>query len=63
MDWTRAIERNRTALLALAAAIAALIGGRDGEGRIARGLRNAAMALLRPAESAVRRLIVISARS
>jgi hypothetical protein len=62
MDWTAAIERNRTALLAVAGAIAALIGGRDGEGRIARGLRSAALALLRPAESALRRLIIIAAR-
>jgi hypothetical protein len=62
MDWTTAISRNRTALLAVAAAIAALIGGREGEGRIARGVRNAALALLRPAEAALRRLIVIAAR-
>lgn len=43
-------------------AIVALIGGREGEGGIARRVRSAALALLRPAESAARRLIVIAAR-
>ncbi len=40
------------------AAIVALLSGR--EGLIPRGVRRAALALLRPAESAVRRLIVIA---
>jgi hypothetical protein len=62
MNWTQAIERNRAALVAVVAAVAALIGGRDGDGAIARGLRSAALALLRPAEAAARRLIVIAAR-
>jgi hypothetical protein len=61
MNWPLAIARNRSALLAVVAAIVALIGGRDG-GPISRHIRNAALALLRPAESAARRLIVISAR-
>lgn len=61
MDWRFAITRNRDALLAVVAAIAALIGDRDG-GPIARRLRSAALALLRPAEAAARRLIVIAAR-
>jgi hypothetical protein len=61
MNWPLAIARNRTALLAVVAAIVALLGGRDA-GPIARGLRNAALALLRPAESAARRLIVMAAR-
>jgi hypothetical protein len=61
MNWPLAIARNRSALLAVVAAIVALIGGREG-GPIARHIRNAALALLRPAESAARRLIVISAR-
>jgi len=63
MDWPLAISRNRAALLAMVGAIAALLGGREaGAGGVARGLRNAALALLRPAESAARRLIVIAAR-
>ena len=62
MDWAFAIERNRNALLGIVASIVALLGGRDGDGPIARGLRSAVLALLRPAESAVRRLIVVAAR-
>jgi hypothetical protein len=62
MNWALAIERNRTALLAAVSAIVALIGGRDARGPILRAVRNAALALLRPAESACRRLIVIAAR-
>jgi hypothetical protein len=62
MNWARAIERNRIALLAVVAAIFALIGGRDGTGLMLRAVRNTALALLRPAESACRRLIVIAAR-
>jgi hypothetical protein len=63
MDWAYGIERHRQALLPVVAAIVALVGGRDGEGPVARGVRRAALALLRPAESAVRRLIVIAARA
>jgi hypothetical protein len=63
MNWHLAITRNRTALLAVVAAIITLLGGRDAAaGPVARRLRNAALALLRPAESAARRLIVIAAR-
>jgi hypothetical protein len=62
MNWALAIERNRTALLAIVSAIVAMIGGRDARGPILRAVRNAALALLRPAESACRRLIVIAAR-
>jgi hypothetical protein len=62
MNWALAIARNRTALLAIVAAIIAMIGGRQARGPMLRAVRNAAMALLRPAESACRRLIVIAAR-
>jgi hypothetical protein len=63
MNWPLAIARNRTALLAVVATIIAFLGGREADaGPIARRLRNAALALLRPAESAARRLIVIAAR-
>jgi hypothetical protein len=62
MNWALAIERNRTALLAVVAAIIAMIGGREARGPMLRAVRNAALALLRPAESACRRLIVIAAR-
>ncbi len=60
MHWPLAISRNLDALRAVAAAIAALLSGHDGP--IARRLRNAAFAMLRPAEAAARRLIVIAAR-
>jgi hypothetical protein len=62
MNPPPAIERNRSALAAIVAAIAALIGGREGDGLLARTLRNTALALLRPAEAAARRLIVVVAR-
>ena len=62
MDWSRAIDRNCEALSVVLAAIFALVGGRDGAGPVARRLRNAALLLLRPAESALRRLIVIAAQ-
>ncbi len=58
MIWPLAITRNRQALLPIVAAIVALLGVR--EGLIPRGVRRAALALLWPAESAVRRLIVIA---
>jgi hypothetical protein len=62
MDWPLAIERNRTALLAVAAAAFALLGGREASGPIARAVRSAVLALLRPAEAALRRLILVAAR-
>jgi hypothetical protein len=61
MHHPLAITRNRTALLAVVAAIVALLGGRE-PGAVARRLRKAALALLRPAESAARRLIVMAAQ-
>jgi len=61
MDWPFAIERHRQALLTIVASIVALLGGRDAAVPIARRLRLAALVLLRPAESAVRRLIVVAA--
>ncbi len=62
MHHPLAIARNRDALLAIVASIVALLGGREAGGPISRALRRAVLALLRPAESAVRRLIVIAAR-
>jgi len=62
MDWAYAISRNRQALLAIVAAIVALLGGREGAGPVSRRLRSAALASLRPAEAAARRLIVVAAR-
>lgn len=59
MDWNSAIERNRRLLLPIIAELFFLLGNRP---RITLSLRLAVLRLLRPAESAVRRLIVIAAR-
>lgn len=64
MDWVRAIEINRTALARVVAEIFVLLGLVSGGtvNHVPRGLYLAAERLLRPAESALRRLIVIAAR-
>lgn len=71
MDWTLATQRNRTALLAIVAALWAMTGAaaramtgrRKGDGAAFpdRAVMLAFRRILRPAESAVRRLIVIVA--
>jgi hypothetical protein len=64
MDWDRAIERNSEALKAIVAALFAMLGftGEATVARIPQPLHRAVLQVLRPAESAVRRLIVIAAR-
>jgi len=64
VDWARAIERNRDALNAILLGLFAMVGlTADGAlARLPKPLCNAALRILRPAESAVRRLIVIAAR-
>jgi hypothetical protein len=64
MDWDRAIERNSEALKAIVATLFAMLGlGGDATvERLPRALHRAALGVLRPAESALRRLIVIAAR-
>ena len=64
MDWARAIERNSEALKDIVAALFAMLGlaGADMAARIPQTLHRAVLRLLRPAESAMRRLIVIAAR-
>ena len=61
MDWARAIEKNRVALSRIVAEIFALVGFVAGA-RLSRGVYLAAERLLRPTESALRRLIVLAAR-
>jgi hypothetical protein len=64
MDWALAIARNRDALQAIVAALFSMLGLSGGMApeRISRSLHAAVLRLLRPAESATRRLIVIAAR-
>ena len=72
MDWNAAIEKNREALKRILAALVAMAGlaGADpgfpsrvrGGGTLPRYLHSAVLRLLRPAESAVRRLIIVAAR-
>jgi hypothetical protein len=64
MDWTLAINRNRDALQQIVLALFAMIGLSE-DARLERlpaPLYRAVLALLRPAEAAVRRLIVVAAR-
>ena len=64
MDWALAIKRNSEALKGIVEALFAMLG-LDGDAtrlRIPQPLHSAVLRLLRPAESAMRRLIVIAAR-
>ena len=65
MDWNLAIKRNSKALKSIIEVLFALLGldGTDAASRIPRSLHSAVLGVLRPAESAVRRLIVIAARN
>jgi hypothetical protein len=63
-DWARAIERNSSALKVIVAALFAMLG-LDRNVTVAHlpdSVRRAVLRVLRPAESAVRRLVVIAAR-
>jgi hypothetical protein len=72
MDWNKAIEKNREALkriLAMLVATAGLAigqsppqGGRSAVVTLPRHLHRAVLRLLRPAEAATRRLIIVAAR-
>ena len=62
MDWDRAVERNSEALKVIIATLFAMLGDATA-GRIPRPLHRAVLGILRPAESALRRLIVIAARA
>jgi hypothetical protein len=60
LDWAKAIERNSAALIAIVAALFKMLRGEDE--RLPLRLHRAVLRVLRPAESAMRRLIVIAAR-
>jgi hypothetical protein len=64
MDWDLAIKRNSEALKGIIEALFAMLGldGTETVGRIPHRLHRAVLRVLRPAESAVRRLIVVTAR-
>ena len=64
MDWARAIERNSEALNGIVADLFAMLGlsGSDTLARIPRSVHSAVLRVLRPAKSAMRRLIIIAAR-
>ncbi|WP_210326066.1 hypothetical protein [Oricola nitratireducens] len=64
MNWDRAIERNRDALLRVVAMLFALAGLDENAATatLPRRLRSRLIRILRPAESATRRLIVIASR-
>lgn len=63
MDWAGAVERNREALIAILEGLLAMLEEVGGlAARMSRPLHNAALQVLRPAESAVRRLIVVAAQ-
>jgi hypothetical protein len=63
MDWNLAIERNREALKRILAALVAMAGLADsGAKTLPRHLHTAVLRLLRPAEAATRRLIIVAAR-
>src|SRR5688572_27595839 len=63
-NWDGAIKRHSEALKGIIAALFAMLGldGDDATERIAPVLHRAVLRVLRPAESAVRRLIVVAAR-
>jgi len=64
MDWARAIEINQVALTRIVAALIAMVGlaAEGAMARLPQPLYRRALRVLRPAESAVRRLIVMAAR-
>jgi hypothetical protein len=61
MDWDLAIKRNSEALRGIVVALFAMLGDAT-VARIPHHLHRAVLRVLRPAESAVRRLVVIAAR-
>lgn len=62
MDWARAIEINRAALTRIIAALVSLLAARGEGPRLPLHVYQLIARVLYPAESAVRRLIVIAAR-
>jgi len=61
MDWDLVVKHNSEALQGIIAALFAMLGEATGS-RIPKPLYRAVLLVLRPAESALRRLIIIAAR-
>jgi hypothetical protein len=62
MDWNAAIEKNREALKRVLAMLVAMAGLDGRPTALPRHLHRAVLSLLRPAEAAARRLIIVAAR-
>ena len=62
MDWTRAVEINREALARIVAGLVSLLAAQGSAARLALPVYQVIARVLLPAESAVRRLIVIMSR-
>lgn len=62
MDWPAIIENHRQALKSVLAGLVALVACLDHGPTLPRHLQLAVLRLLRPAESAVRRLVILTAR-
>jgi hypothetical protein len=62
LDWARAIEINKTALMRIVAALVALLAAQGGAARLPVPVYKLIARTLHPAESAMRRLIVMAAR-
>ncbi|MEO3386567.1 hypothetical protein [Mesorhizobium sp. CAU 1741] len=63
MDWNAAIEKNRQALKRVLGVLVAMVGLAGERPVLARYRRAAVLRLLRPAESAARRLVVVLAQT
>ena len=63
VDWARAIEINKAALTRIVAALVALLAAQGGVKRLPFPVYQAIGRVLCPVESAVRRLIVVAART
>ena len=62
MDWNLAIEKNTEALRRILAMLIAMVAGAGAQNTLPRQLHRYVLSLLRPAEAATRRLIIIAAR-
>ena len=62
MDWNFMVTMNREKLVRILAGLVAMAGLTDGRTHLPRRIHRAVLRLLRPAEAAARRLIIVAAR-